>query len=487
MIKETILVVEDEPLVGLEIKEDLENLGYIVPEIVTAGENVLPAVARHLPDLVIMDIRIDGAVDGIEAAYQMKAEFDLPVLYLTAYSDSQTLRRAAATGPDAFLLKPFSERELAANVEIILSKAKAGHSGAADLLHAIPLVDALEMAALVIDLEDRVVHANAQASALLRLDSSHLKGQSLANYIIAPGEGFEACLRSQCGVRAADGSSPEAIARIEPIVRADGKAIGSLVTFDRMTLEERLHLEHSVEAINKTLEGLVPLADSAGPGFEVRGFLVPCASGAGDLIDAFRIDRRYAAFYGLDVMGHGTLSSLVAYSLHNLIRGIARDREDEAFPSPSELVSRLNDRYADNVEGKPFFTIAYGSLDSDTGDFRIARAGHPPVLVLPIRGKIEQLYTKGTAVGVLDDLSVEEHRGRLEAGDRLIVVSDGYLESVGGLDFTAATEALIGFVEEYRGKELEAFVAALRELVADRRPQSSIRDDASLLVVERRA
>jgi CheY-like chemotaxis protein len=93
------LVVEDETLVGLELKEDLERLGYFVPEVIESGEAVVQAVARHQPDLVLMDVHLRGSLDGIEAAYQAKAEFDLPVIYLTAYSDAETLRRAAMTSP----------------------------------------------------------------------------------------------------------------------------------------------------------------------------------------------------------------------------------------------------------------------------------------------------------------------------------------------------------------------------------------------------
>src|SRR5512142_119076 len=142
-MKETILVVEDETLVGLELKEDLERLGYYVPEVIESGEAVVQAVARLQPDLVLMDIRLRGGLDGIEAAYQAKAEFDLPVIYLTAYSDTDTLRRAALTGPDAFLLKPFDERELAANVELALSRARSSEPLRRELRGAISLVDAL--------------------------------------------------------------------------------------------------------------------------------------------------------------------------------------------------------------------------------------------------------------------------------------------------------------------------------------------------------
>jgi serine phosphatase RsbU (regulator of sigma subunit)/DNA-binding response OmpR family regulator len=497
MSKEKILVVEDEPLVGLEIKEDLEKLGYSVPEVITSGEEVLPAVARHLPSLVVMDIRIEGAVDGIEAAYQLKAEFPIPILYLTAFSDSQTLKRAAATGPDAFLLKPFDERELAANVEMILAKARLGLTERRELENVLPLVGALEMPALVADLDDRIVHANRGAIELLGLQElERIQGQPLSRYLIeearallSPAAGAEGgndgAIGAYRSVRAADGSVLDLIATVGPIVKSDGKTIGSLVTLDRMTSKERRHLESSVEAINQTLAALLPTRNSAGPGFLLGGFLLPCSSGAGDLVDAFRLDARWSAFYGLDVMGHGTLSSLVAYSLHNLVRDTSRRRKEEKDFSPAGLVSRLNDRYAGNEEGKPFFTIAYGLLDNETGEYRLARAGHPPVFLLRSRGGVECLYTKGVAVGVLSELEVEERSGKLGRGDRLIVVSDGYLESAGGLNINLAIGTLSAFIEEHRAETLDDFVESLRGLVLAERSSASLRDDASLLVVER--
>jgi CheY-like chemotaxis protein len=116
----TILVVEDEVIVAEEIKEDLERGGFRVPEIIASGEEVMEAVQRVKPDLIVMDVRIKSAVDGIDAAYLARAEFPVPVIYLTAYSDAETLRRAAGTNPSAFLSKPFREEELLACVRAAL-------------------------------------------------------------------------------------------------------------------------------------------------------------------------------------------------------------------------------------------------------------------------------------------------------------------------------------------------------------------------------
>jgi len=484
MANEKILVVEDEPVVGMEIKEDLERLGFLVPEIVGSGEEVLPAVARCSPDLVLMDIHLEGNVDGIEAALQVKAEFGVPVLYLTAYSDSRTLERAAATGPEAFLLKPFDERDLAVSVRMALAKAKLGLSAAEELEQLLPLADALERAALVVDTGGRIVHANAKALALLGLEGGErLRGEPLSRYVTEAGPGDA---EGSPSVQSALGAALDVAVRAEPIVRSDGKEIGTLVSFDRMSAEERLHLESSVEESNRTLESLLPAPDAAGPGFEVGAFLMACPSGTGDLADVFRLDGRYTAFYELDVMGHGIFSSLVAYSLHELLHGLAREREADAFISPSRLLRLLNERYSVDAGNRPFFTIVYGVLDVSSGEYRLARAGHPPVVILPAGGGApSRLDSKGGAIGVLDDIEVEEISGRLDLGDRLLVVSDGYLEALGGKDYGASMDAFLASLSLYRDEPAAGLVEALRGLARGGLARANIRDDASLLLIER--
>ena len=243
MSKETILVVEDETLVGLELKEDLERLGYFVPEVIERGEAVVQAVARHQPDLVLMDIRLRGSLDGIEAAYQTKAEFDLPVIYLTAYSDADTLRRAALTGPDAFLLKPFDERELAANVEIALSRAKSGEPLRRELRGAISLIDALEEPALIADLDGRIAHANKAALALLRVSDTSLLARVELSRILDPA--WRDPGRKNVKVQGGDPESVGMVASVQRLLRSDGREYGSLVLFGNMERRERLLLEAS--------------------------------------------------------------------------------------------------------------------------------------------------------------------------------------------------------------------------------------------------
>lgn len=122
MVQPRILVVEDEGIVAKSIKDMLTRLGYEVPAIAASGEDAIKRAAEHKPDLVLMDIVLRGTVDGIEAAKEIRARFDIPVIYLTAYADDTTVSRAKMTAPYGYLVKPFNERELHAALEIALYK-----------------------------------------------------------------------------------------------------------------------------------------------------------------------------------------------------------------------------------------------------------------------------------------------------------------------------------------------------------------------------
>lgn len=122
MASRKILVVEDESLVGLHIANSLTKMGYTVPAVVASGEEAVKKAEEFRPDLVLMDIVLKGEMDGIEAYRQIRSSFDIPVIYLTAYSDDAILQRAKITEPLGYLLKPFNERELRTAIEVALYK-----------------------------------------------------------------------------------------------------------------------------------------------------------------------------------------------------------------------------------------------------------------------------------------------------------------------------------------------------------------------------
>jgi PAS domain S-box-containing protein len=117
-----ILIVEDEGIEALDIQHRLISLGYPTPDIAFSGEEAVQKAGEISPDLVLMDIMLPGEIDGITAAELIKACLDIPVIYLTAYADDNTLQRAKITEPNGYIIKPFRERELHITIDMALYK-----------------------------------------------------------------------------------------------------------------------------------------------------------------------------------------------------------------------------------------------------------------------------------------------------------------------------------------------------------------------------
>jgi PAS domain S-box-containing protein len=117
-----ILIVEDEMIISMEIKQKLKVMGYDIAGQVISGEAAIQKAGETNPDLILMDIRLKGEMDGITAAKRIMDLYDIPIIFLTAHSDKATLERAIAVSPSGYLLKPFKERELMTNIEMSLHK-----------------------------------------------------------------------------------------------------------------------------------------------------------------------------------------------------------------------------------------------------------------------------------------------------------------------------------------------------------------------------
>lgn len=116
-----ILIVEDEAIVAMSLQHTLEHLGYAVVGVAMRGSDAIRIARDTWPDLILMDIRIQGPMDGIQTAEKINAIYDIPVIFLTAYSDDNTLYRAILSRSYGFLIKPFNDRELYTNIEMAIS------------------------------------------------------------------------------------------------------------------------------------------------------------------------------------------------------------------------------------------------------------------------------------------------------------------------------------------------------------------------------
>ncbi len=118
MANPKILIVEDESIVAKDLQKRLINLGYDVIGIALTAEEAIKMANSNLPDLVLMDVRLKGEMDGIEAASVFRFQYGIAVIYLSAYADNDTLKRASKTEPFGYILKPFEERELHTTIEM---------------------------------------------------------------------------------------------------------------------------------------------------------------------------------------------------------------------------------------------------------------------------------------------------------------------------------------------------------------------------------
>lgn len=123
-MKANVLIVEDEFIVSKDIQSSLKKLGYNVIGAAPSGEQALEILSKETPDIVLMDIMLKGSMNGIETAEQVRKQYAIPVIYLTAYADEATLSKAKVTEPYGYILKPFKEIDLHTSIEMALYKHK---------------------------------------------------------------------------------------------------------------------------------------------------------------------------------------------------------------------------------------------------------------------------------------------------------------------------------------------------------------------------
>lgn len=122
MSKTKILIVEDEAIVALELKVELENLDCEVTGIVCTQKDVFFSIKENTPDIIMMDIKLGKNEDGIDIVKEIQKEQSIPILYLTAYSDDATMQRAFSTNPIGYIVKPFKTQELKTNIQLSIYK-----------------------------------------------------------------------------------------------------------------------------------------------------------------------------------------------------------------------------------------------------------------------------------------------------------------------------------------------------------------------------
>jgi PAS domain S-box-containing protein len=162
-----LLIVEDEGVLALDIERQLRGLGFTIVGVAASADEALRLAGLDCPDLAIVDLRIEGARDGIETALRLRADFDVPVVFLTAHGDAHTIARASATRPLGYLLKPFEHQDLQNVVSIAVARNE--HERALELRERLvsTTLAAVAEAIITTDAESVITYLNPAAEELI--------------------------------------------------------------------------------------------------------------------------------------------------------------------------------------------------------------------------------------------------------------------------------------------------------------------------------
>lgn len=180
-----ILIVEDERILANDISQLLERFGYIVQGSLSNGQDAIQSVddAETKPDLILMDVRLHGDMDGIEAANRIKEKHDIPIIYLTAYADDDTIQRAKITEPFGYILKPFDDRELHTVIEMGLYKHRMQQTLKASEAQYRTLFEQATDAILVLDSNGKLLEVNPSGCKMVGYSHEELVGLSIKTLI----------------------------------------------------------------------------------------------------------------------------------------------------------------------------------------------------------------------------------------------------------------------------------------------------------------
>jgi PAS domain S-box-containing protein len=259
----TVLIVEDEGIVAKDLSIRLVRLGYKVCGIAAQAHQAIQMAQDLKPGLILMDIQLDGSLDGIEAAEMIQQAQDIPVIFLTAHSDPATLARAKLTGPSGYILKPFEERELAIQIELALYKHQADRQLREQREWLRVTLTSIGDAVIATDDLGRISFLNPVAEALTGWTAHEAMGRPVAEVfrIINEQTGLAvedpvACVLRECrtiplanhtALVTKDGRSVPIEDSASPIMDANGRVIGVVLVFHDVTDKRRAEeeLKHS--------------------------------------------------------------------------------------------------------------------------------------------------------------------------------------------------------------------------------------------------
>ncbi|MEO8050690.1 MAG: sigma 54-interacting transcriptional regulator [Acidobacteriota bacterium] len=265
-----ILIVEDERITAEDLAEVLRDLGYEVSAVVSSGEEAIREADANPPDLVLMDIRIKGDMDGAETACILRERFDVPVIYLTAHADRDTLERAKQSRPLGYIVKPFHEAELHASVEMALYRHWHERRSLKRERHMTDVLGALSLGIASVDQSGVIRTMNRAAEDLTGWSVEEATGTSVKHVLrlaeAATGRDLELPLEQALQQRSVveirdrvlitkNGGQKLVSGSIAPLRGADGGPGGAVIVFETgAEPPEVLHLAPKVKRESQAIE-----------------------------------------------------------------------------------------------------------------------------------------------------------------------------------------------------------------------------------------
>lgn len=263
--KVKILIVEDEAIVAKDIKNSLERLKYDIMGVLDSGDDVinLLKIKGKIPDLILMDIKLKGKMDGIETVSKIK-EYDIPVIYLTAYSDKDTIERAKATIPYGFLIKPFDPAELNSVIQMAVYKYNVEKELKESKERYKYLIDHIEEFVLIINDKAVIEFANRSALNILQRKIEDVVGKSVSDFLTEDSASKSLmALKNEFSGKSTEVAEVEVVnssgeirnlklAKGSRFFKEKGKIVGLLVSGQDIT--EQKKIEEELKIKNKDLE-----------------------------------------------------------------------------------------------------------------------------------------------------------------------------------------------------------------------------------------
>ncbi|MBN2440881.1 MAG: SpoIIE family protein phosphatase [Spirochaetales bacterium] len=477
-----ILIVEDNAIVALEIEESLCQAGYEVVGTASNGHKAIELTSSCSPDLILMDIKLEGKMDGTEVAKQVQKSSDIPVVFLSAYSDRASIEKAKSSHPYGYIIKPYNDRTLLVTIEVALHQFHQRNRTIKESDFITSIINAIGGSVIVVDSDSRIHFMNDQAQDLFCMKSDFVSGKeiieimeirdsltgmpiSIPQYEQVSGKRqiiFDDCLLSIH-------NNPPIHAEISftHLLSDTGQNLFFNLLPDKdevsvqgiiIQIKDISNRKKRQKSINLELEKTISMQKKLLPenglildGYCIDWLFIPATFGAGDFFGFYHLDNSRLAFYTFDVMGHGIIATITSLLIHRLLNPAEMNNiltnSPDRIEGPADVLCRLN-KHLYGREPFQFVSIIYGIIDTRTGITRCARGGHHYPLLLCNSGETHTIRAEGPALGFRENPEFVEYNVKLGKNDRICLFSDGLTECKDSRGIQFSQERLIAYLEE---------------------------------------